>query len=150
MTKQNQMFYKAQDLSISSQNDSDFETIASRKSDRENLAYMMMFFAFLSWQSSGKPEKFDFAEIGAGEGDLTREFLRITKDFKEQEDDRDLKKFAESINFSILDLPDMAPKWFDLTENVKIKHLISSRPDFPISKPSGAEVEKKTKELGKY
>ena len=60
---------------------------------------MMMFFAFLSWKRSGEPEKFDFAEIGAGEGDLTREFLRITKDFKEQEDDRDLKKICRVYKF---------------------------------------------------
>jgi len=99
------------------------QLLSKNQSNRNDLANMILFTAFKTWNDIGKPDKFDFAEIGAGEGDLTREFIKIVENFKEQEQNPDLKKFGESINFSVLDLECMAPKTQDLVDNGAIKFI---------------------------
>ena len=49
---------------------------------------------------------------------------------------------------ALMELEEKSP-FIDVNLKEKIKQLISSRPDFSISKPSGTEVENNTKGLGK-
>lgn len=49
---------------------------------------------------------------------------------------------------ALMELEEKSP-FIDVNLKEKIKQLVSSRPDFSISKPSGAEVEKNTKGLEK-
>ena len=106
MLKTNQEFYSSENCTIESKAGCDFETLASKEDSRNNLAMTVYFFAYQAWIKNGKKDNFQYAEIGAGNGDLSLEMIKIREALKTSENE-DLKAFSHSLKFNICDFENM-------------------------------------------
>lgn len=106
MLKTNQEFYSSENCTIESKAGCDFETLASKEDSRNNLAMTVYFFAYQAWLKNGKKENFQYAEIGAGNGDLSLEMINIREALKTS-DNEDLRAFSQSFHFNICDFENM-------------------------------------------
>ncbi len=108
MLKTNEEFYRSENCTIQSGAGCDFGTIVSIKNSRENLAKVTYFFAFQAWLQNGKKENFQYAEIGAGNGDFSLEMNSLREELKTSENE-DLRAFSHSLKFNICDFEKMHP-----------------------------------------
>jgi hypothetical protein len=106
MLKINNEFYSHGNCSIDTQKQSDFETIVSNEYKRDQLVKAVYFFAFQSWLKNGKKDNFQFAEIGAGNGDFANALFDLREEMKSSENE-DLKIFSECLKLNICDLEKM-------------------------------------------
>jgi hypothetical protein len=106
MLKINQEFYRSENCSIDLTKTSDFSTIASKESQREDLAKATYLFAFQTWLQNGKKEDFQYAEIGAGNGDFSLAMFELREELKTSKNE-DLRAFSHSLKFNICDFDNM-------------------------------------------
>lgn len=106
MLKTNQEFYSSENCTIESKAGCDFETLASKEDSRNNLAMTVYFFAYQAWIKNGKKDNFQYAEIGAGNGDFSMAMIELREELKKS-DNEDLRAFSQSLQFNICDFENM-------------------------------------------
>jgi len=64
------------------------------------------FFAYQAWIKNGKKDNFQYAEIGAGNGDFSLAMFELREKLKTSENE-DLRAFSHSLKFNICDFDNM-------------------------------------------